>query len=111
MLETSGLLSGCGNLCNTASLVVVLEGIRNFKSSIIEAFASLLLLSLGKMLSISFDLLVPARLYNIHGEQVNKMYLFYDATVEVFSSKHISEMLPQVFRLLQNKVPCPNGVH
>ena len=25
MLETSGLLSGCGNLCNTASLVVVLE--------------------------------------------------------------------------------------
>ena len=23
---TSGLLSGCGNLCNTASLVVVLEG-------------------------------------------------------------------------------------
>ena len=31
----------------------------NFKSSIIEAFASFLLLSLGKMLSISFDLLVP----------------------------------------------------
>jgi len=61
----------------------------NFKSSIIEAFASFLLLSLGKMLSISFDLLVPTRLYNIHGEQVNKMYLFYDATVEVFSSNHL----------------------
>ena len=61
----------------------------NFKSSIIEAFASFLLLSLGKMLSISFDLLVPMQLYNIHGEQVNKMYLFYDATVEVFSSNHL----------------------
>ena len=39
MLETSGLSSGCGNLCNTASLI----GIKkqwNFKSSIIEAFAS-----------------------------------------------------------------------
>ena len=34
----------------------------NFKSSITEAFASFLLLSLGKMLSISFDLLVPTRL-------------------------------------------------
>ena len=61
----------------------------NFKSSIIEAFASFLLLSSGKMLSISFDLLVPTRLYNIHGERVNKTYLYYDATVEVFSSSHL----------------------
>ena len=61
----------------------------NFKSSIIEAFASFLLLSFGKMLSISFDLLVPTQLYNIHGERVNKTYLFYDATVEVFSSSHL----------------------
>ena len=61
----------------------------NFKTSIIEAFASFLLLYFGKMLSISFDLLVPTRLYNIHGEQVNKMYMFYDATVEVFSSNHL----------------------
>jgi len=35
----------------------------NFKSSIIEAFASFLLLSFGKMLSISFDLLVPTLIY------------------------------------------------
>ena len=61
----------------------------NFKSSIIEAFASFLLLSFGKMLSISFDLLVPTQLYNIHGEQVSKKYLFYDATVELFSSGHL----------------------
>ena len=61
----------------------------NFKSSIIEAFASFLLLSFGKMLSISFDLLVPTRLYNVHGEQVSTKYLFYDATVELFSSGHL----------------------
>ena len=61
----------------------------NFKSSIIEAFASFLLLAFGKMLSISFDLLVPTQLYNIHGERVNKTYLFYDATVEVLSSSHL----------------------
>jgi len=61
----------------------------NFKSSIVEAFASFLLLSLGKMLTISFDLIVPTQIYNIHGEQINKMYLFYDATVEVFSSSHL----------------------
>ena len=61
----------------------------NFKSSIIEAFASFLLLSFGKMLGISFDLLVPTQLYNIHGEHVSKTYLFYDATVELFSSNHL----------------------
>ena len=61
----------------------------NFKSSIVEALASFLLLSFGKMLSISFDLLVPTRLYNIHGERVNKTYLYYDATVEVFSGSHL----------------------
>ena len=61
----------------------------NFKSSIIEAFASFLLLSFGKMLSISFDLLLPIQLYNVHGEQVNKTYLYYDATLEMFSSNHL----------------------
>jgi len=59
------------------------------KSSIVEAFASFILLSFDKLLSISFDLLVPTRLYNIHGEQVNKMNLFYDATVEVISSNNL----------------------
>ena len=61
----------------------------NFKSSIIEAFAGFLLLSFGKMWGISYDLLVPVLLSNIHGDRVNKTYLFYDATVEMFSNSHL----------------------
>jgi len=60
----------------------------NFKYSIIEAFASFILLSFGNLLSVSFDILVPTRHF-LHGERGNKMYLFYDTTVEVLSSNHL----------------------
>ena len=76
----------------------------NFKSSIIEAFASFLLLSLGKMLSISFDLLVPMQLYNIHGEQVNNLCCHSNCSADcvhivatIAATTVSTEMLPQVF--------------
>ena len=72
----------------------------NFKSSIIEAFAGFLLLSFGKMWGISYDLLVPVQLSNIHGERVNKTYLFYDATVEMFSNSHFIFALISILVLI-----------
>ena len=60
----------------------------NFKSSIIETFASFILLSFGNLLSVSFDILVPTRHF-LHGERGNKIYMFYDTTVEVLSSNHL----------------------
>ena len=60
----------------------------NMRRSIVDAFATFLLLSYVKLLSISFDLLVPTRLYNIHGTQLSTWYLFYDATVKVFGKAH-----------------------
>lgn len=72
----------------------------NFKSSIVEAFAGFLLLSFGKMWGISYDLLVPVKLYNIHGDRVNKTYLFYDATVEMFSNSHLVFALISILVLI-----------
>ena len=61
----------------------------NFKTSIIDAFATFLLLSYIKLLSVSCDLLLPTTVYNVHGEKLETSYLYYDATVEFFSSEHL----------------------
>ena len=60
----------------------------NIKLSLIDAFATFLLLSFVKFTNVSFDLLVPAPVFNIHGELVS-VYLFYDGTMEYFGKEHL----------------------
>ena len=60
----------------------------NFRSSIIHAFATFLLLSYMKMLNTSVDLLLTTKVVDIHGSRVG-YYLYYDATVEFMGSKHM----------------------
>ena len=59
----------------------------NLKSSIIGVFATFLLLSNEKLLSVSFDLLIPTRAYNMKGEMVG-VYLYYDPSVEYMGKEH-----------------------
>ena len=59
----------------------------NLRSSLVEAFATFLLLSYVKLLDVSVDLLMPITTFDIHGKREIK-YLFYDATIEVFSKQH-----------------------
>ena len=72
----------------------------NMKTSIVDAFATFLLLSYVKLLNISFDLLVPTWIYNINGTRVSTTYLFYDATIEVFSRKHLPYAIVTVLIVL-----------
>ena len=58
------------------------------RSSLVEAFATFLLLSYVKLLDVSFDLLMPTATFDIHGKKEIK-YLFYDATIEVFGKDHL----------------------
>ena len=60
----------------------------DIQTSLIEAFASFLLLSYVKFLSVSFDFLVPVHLYNAHGESLEP-YLYFDGTVEYFGKQHL----------------------
>ena len=60
----------------------------DIQTSLIEVFASFLLLSYVKFLSVSFDFLVPVHLYNVHGESLGP-YLYYDGTVEYFGKQHL----------------------
>ena len=60
----------------------------DIQTSLIEAFASFLLLSYVKFLSVSFDFLVSVNLYNVHGESMEP-YLYFDGTVEYFGKQHL----------------------
>ena len=58
------------------------------QTSLVDAFASFLLLSYVKFLSVSFDFLVPVHLYDVHGESMEP-YLYFDGTVEYFGKQHL----------------------
>lgn len=66
----------------------VFSGDWDMHSSIIKAFATLLLLSYGKLLSVTFDLLIPTKLYNVTGGSLG-FYLYYDASYKYFSHDHL----------------------
>ena len=61
----------------------------DIKTSLIDSFATFLFLSFVKFLSVSVDLLVPTTVYNIHGERLPKIYLYYDGSTEFFGREHL----------------------
>ena len=61
----------------------------NPKGSVIHAFATFLLLSYSKLLTVSYGLLDANVLYNNRGERVGPVALFYNASIEYFSRQHL----------------------
>ena len=59
------------------------------RASLIEAFASFILLSNVKILGVCFDLLLSTKAYNSHGDKLYPGYLYYDANIEFFSPQHL----------------------
>ena len=99
------------NTCNIANRVISFiispfrrcaEPLRNqldVSTSIVEAFATFLLLSYVKLLSVSFDLLVPTHVHYANGSFVGT-YLYYDATIEYFGDKHLPYAVLALFVML-----------
>ena len=58
------------------------------KSSILSTFVTFILLSYGKFLTVSFDLLVFTKVYSPDGKAVMTV-LFYDASIDYFGHKHL----------------------
>lgn len=79
----------------------------DIQKSLINSFATFLLLSYVKVLNITFDLLVYCRIF-AKTSHVVRIVLFYDATIEYFGSQHapyavfslIVSMLLNIFPLL-----------
>lgn len=59
----------------------------NIKSSLIDVFATFLLLSYNRILDISFSLMMYTSAYNSRGELVGR-YLYYDSSKEFFGEEH-----------------------
>ena len=72
----------------------------DIRTSLIDAFATFLLLSYAKLLSVSFDILYPTPIYSESGKLLNKPYLFFDATVEYFGKEHLPYGITAVMVLL-----------
>ena len=59
------------------------------KGSVINTFATFLLLSYSKLLTVSYSLLAVTELYDNRGERVGQAVLYYDASIESFSRQHL----------------------
>ena len=60
----------------------------DIRSSIINAFATFLLLTYVKLLSASFDLLTPTHIFDAHGNK-RGLFLYYDGSVEFLGNEHL----------------------
>lgn len=58
----------------------------DIRTSIVEVFATFLILSYVKFLSVSFDILVPTQVFDVHGH--SRLFLFNNASIEYFGNEH-----------------------
>lgn len=76
------------------------------KTSIIDTFATFLVLSYTKFTIISFILLAPTTLSNVSGETVKTVWL-YDGSVEYFCKEHKPYAILAILMLLVSVIPPP----
>ena len=67
--------------------LTALQRMYGVKTSIIDAFATFLLLSYSRLLSVSFNLLMFTRAYSPRDKEMGK-YLYMDGTIEYFGEQH-----------------------
>ena len=72
----------------------------NIRSSLVDAFATFLLLSYVKILSVSVDLLLPVPLYYKSGHTLSQLYLFNQGDVPFLGNQHLPYACLALFFLL-----------
>jgi hypothetical protein len=61
----------------------------NIRGSLIQAFATFLILSYTKILNVSFDLLTPLHLFNPKGKMLDNAFLFSNGKAVYFGKEHL----------------------
>ena len=61
----------------------------DIRTSVIDAYATFFLLSFLKILSVTFDLLIPTYAYPLNASEPTLTVLYYDGTVEYFGPEHL----------------------
>ena len=72
----------------------------NIRSSLVDAFATFLLLSYVKILSVSVDILMPVMIFDQKGHTLLKLYLFNQGDVAFLDSQHLPYACLALFFLL-----------
>ena len=70
----------------------------NFKTSLIDAFATFFLLSFIKVMSVSFDLLMPVQVYTAQSSK-GTWALYYDGSIDYFCKQHLPYAILALFFL------------
>ena len=60
----------------------------NFKTSLIDAFVTFFLLSFNRIMSVSFDLLIPVQVYTARSLKIT-WALYYDGSIDYFGKQHL----------------------
>ena len=68
----------------------------NASSSLVEAFATFILLSYVKVINTSFDILMPTQFYNVSGQVVG-LYVYYNGSLEYFGRDHLPYAVLAIF--------------
>ena len=71
----------------------------NIRNSLVDAFATFLLLSYVKFLSVSFDILAPSSVWDMTFIRQTSV-LYYDGSVEYFSNEHLPYAILAIIVLL-----------
>ena len=74
-------------------------------NSLIEVFATFILLSYVKIINTSFDILMPVQAHNVTGKVVG-LYLYYNGSMEYFGNDHLPYAVLAIFMFVTfNLVP------
>ena len=74
-------------------------------NSLIEAFATFILLNYVKIINISFDILMPVQVRNVTGQIVG-LYTYYNGSMEYFGHDHLPYAILAIFMFIAfNLVP------
>ncbi len=68
-------------------------------ASVINAFATFLVLSYWKIMYTSFNLLLKVNVYSVTGHEVGSHHFFYDASLEYFHGKHLPLAIVAIFNV------------
>ena len=71
----------------------------DFRTSVIDSFATFFLLSYIKVLSVTSDLLIPTQIYQL-GSNISTLGLYYSPTVVYFGEEHLPYAMLAIFILI-----------
>ena len=72
----------------------------NIHSSLVNALATFIVLSYVKILNVSFELLMPSRVYDMHGDTVPVPYLYYNGSITMTSKQYLPYLTIAILMLL-----------